>query len=162
LDYTGYSNIGAYIPGYQCEYLTGSYYHGLDIGQANYSWDPTLSGNTGVIECGNPANNFNAENENTRMTHEFRVSTDPDASMRFTGGVFYEDAEILHVGNFNYLGPAEAGFTPIDINLNSSLDDADANARGWLAQLLSSVTITIVTKSRLQCLVSFPTTSAKH
>jgi len=133
LDYTGYSNIGAFIPGYQCEYLTGPYYHGLDIGQANYSWDPTLSGNTGVIECGNPANNFNAENENTRMTHEFRVSTDPDASLRFTGGVFYEDAEILHIGNFNYLGPAEAGFTPIDINLNSSLDDADANARGLVS-----------------------------
>ena len=130
LDYTGYSNIGAYIPGYQCEYLTGSYYHGLDIGQANYSWDPTLSGNTGVIECGNPANNFNAENENTRMTHEVRVSTDPDYALRFTGGVFYEDAEILHVGNFNYLGPAEAGFAPVDINLNSSLDGAAANARG--------------------------------
>ena len=130
LDYTGYSNIGAFIPGYQCEYLTGSFYHGLDIGQANYSWDPTLSGNTGVIECGNPANNFNAENENTRMTHEVRVSTDPDYALRFTGGVFYEDAEILHVGNFNYLGPAEAGFAPVDINLNSSLDGAAANARG--------------------------------
>ena len=130
LDYTGYSNIGAYIPGYQCEYLTGTGYHGLDIGQANYSWDPTLSGNTGVIECGNPANNFNAENENTRMTHEVRVSTDPDNALRFTGGVFYEDAEILHVGNFNYLGPAEAGFAPININLNSSLDGAAANARG--------------------------------
>jgi outer membrane receptor protein involved in Fe transport len=88
LDYTGYSNIGAFIPGYQCEYLTGTGYHGLDVGQANYSWDPTLSGNTGVIECGNPANNFNAENENTRMTHEVRVSTDPDNALRFTGGVF--------------------------------------------------------------------------
>ena len=130
MDYTGYSNIGAFIPGYQCEYLTGTYYHGLDVGQANYSWDPTLSGNTGVIECGNPANNFNAENENTRMTHEVRVSTDPDNALRFTGGVFYEDSEILHVGNFNYLGPAEAGFAPIDINLNSSLDGAAANARG--------------------------------
>jgi outer membrane receptor protein involved in Fe transport len=130
LDYTGYSNIGAFIPGYQCEYLTGTGYHGLDNGQANYSWDPTLSGNTGVIECGNPANNFNAENENTRMTHEVRVSTDPDNALRFTGGVFYEDAEILHVGNFNYLGSAEAGFAPIDINLNSSLDGAAANARG--------------------------------
>lgn len=130
MDYTGYSNIGAFIPGYQCEYLTGTYYHGLDVGQANYSWDPTLSGNTGVIECGNPANNFNAENENTRMTHEVRVSTDPDNALRFTGGVFYEDSEILHVGNFNYLAPAEVGFAPIDINLNSSLDGAAANARG--------------------------------
>ena len=132
LDYTGYSNIGAFIPGYQCEYLTGPFYHGLDVGQANYSWDPTLSGNTGVIECGNPANNINAENENTRTTHEVRVSTDPDNALRFTGGVFYEDSEILHIGNFNYLAPAEAGFAPIDINLNSSLDGADANARGMV------------------------------
>jgi outer membrane receptor protein involved in Fe transport len=130
LDYTGYTNIGASISGYQCEYITGVGYHGDTDIAPSYSFDPTISGNTGVIECGNPANNFNAENENTRMTHEVRVSTDPDNALRFTGGVFYEDSEILHIGNFNYLGPAEAGFAPIDINLNSSLDGAAANARG--------------------------------
>lgn len=129
MDYTGYTNIGASISGYQCEYIAGSFYHGLTDVTA-YSFDPTISGNTAVIECGNPANNYNAENENTRMTHEFRVSTDPDNDLRFVGGVFYEDSEILHIGNFNYLAPMEAGFTPIDINLKSGLDGADANARG--------------------------------
>ena len=28
LDYTGYTNIGAFISGYQCEYLVGGYYTG--------------------------------------------------------------------------------------------------------------------------------------
>ena len=130
LDYTGYSNIGRFVPGYQCEYLVGSFYTGTLPGGTAYSYDPTLSGNTGVIECGNPANNFNAENENTRMTHEARISTDPDRALRFTGGVFYEDAEILHTGNFNYLGATEAGFAPIDISRNRAFDNADANARG--------------------------------
>jgi outer membrane receptor protein involved in Fe transport len=131
LDYTGYTNIGAAISGYQCEYMTGNGYTGLSLPiDSQYTYDPTLSGNTGVIECGNPANNYNAENENTRMTHEVRVSTDPDNALRFTGGLFYEDAEILHVGNFNYLGSAEAGFTPIDINLAGGLDGAASNARG--------------------------------
>ncbi len=47
LDYTGYSNIGAYIPGYQCEYLVGNFYTGLSDNQGittAYSWDPTLRG----------------------------------------------------------------------------------------------------------------------
>lgn len=131
LDYTGYSNIGAYISGYQCEYLVGPGYTGLPEhdDRATYSYDPTLGGDIGVIECGNPANNFGVENENTRMTHEFRMSTDPDKALRFTGGVFYEDVEILHTGNFNYLGSTEAGFAPIDISLNSAFDNADVNSR---------------------------------
>lgn len=32
IDYTGYTNIGKFIAGYQCEYLVGSYYHGLSNG----------------------------------------------------------------------------------------------------------------------------------
>ena len=130
LDYTGYSNIGAYISGYQCEYLVGSFYTGLPDGTGvAYSYDPTIGGDIGVIECGNPANNFSVENENTRMTHEFRISTDPDEALRFSGGIFYEDVEILHAGNFNYLGSTEAGFAPIDISLNSAFDNADVNTR---------------------------------
>ena len=32
IDYTGYTNIGAFISGYQCEYLVGGYYNGLGTG----------------------------------------------------------------------------------------------------------------------------------
>ena len=57
IDYTGYTNVGWFIPGYQCEYLVGSYYTGLpsvaDGGPTTtYTYDPTLSGNNRVIECG--------------------------------------------------------------------------------------------------------------
>ena len=43
----------------------------------------------------------------TRSTHEFRVSSDFESALNFTAGVFYEDFEIKHVGDFNYLGPFE-------------------------------------------------------
>ncbi|MDA9050085.1 TonB-dependent receptor [Pseudomonadales bacterium] len=135
IDYTGYTNVGGFISGYQCEYLVGSFYTGLpsaaDGGPTTtYSWDPTLSGNTGVIECGNPSNAAHIENQNTRWTHEFRVTTNFDSSVNLTAGVFYEDFEIEHVGDFNYQAPIDAGFAPIDINSNSTFDNSTANARG--------------------------------
>lgn len=130
IDYTGYTNIGAFISGYQCEYLVGSFYTGPLPATSRYTWDPTISGNPDVIECGNPANSAHISNEMTRWTHEFRVNTNFDGPVNFSGGVFYEDFEILHVGDFNYLAPIEAGFAPIDINSNPAFDDSTANARG--------------------------------
>jgi len=131
LDYTGYTNIGAFISGYQCEYLVGSFYNGVGSNATTtYSFDPTISGDTGVIECGNPANSVNIQNENKRTTHEFRLTTDIGDRIGITAGVFYEDFEIEHVGNFNYLAPFEAGWAPVDINLNGNLDGAAANVRG--------------------------------
>jgi outer membrane receptor protein involved in Fe transport len=129
LDYTGYTNIGKYISGYQCEYYTP--YYGLTTNPTTgYGYDPTLGGDPGVIECGNPANAVNLENEMTRWTHEFRVASNFDGPFNFQGGVFYEDFEILHRGDFNYLAPFELGYPPIDINTNSNFDNAAANARG--------------------------------
>ena len=40
IDYTGYTNIGAFISGYQCEYLVGGYYNGLGTGY-NTDYDPS-------------------------------------------------------------------------------------------------------------------------
>ncbi|MEO0614588.1 MAG: TonB-dependent receptor [Pseudomonadota bacterium] len=130
IDYTGYTNIGAFISGYQCEYLVGSFYTGLTTPTTTYTFDPTISGNPNVIECGTPANAARIDNEMTRWTHEFRVSSDFDGPVQFQAGVFYEDFEILHVGDFNYLAPAEAGFSPIDIRTASQFDNSTANARG--------------------------------
>jgi outer membrane receptor protein involved in Fe transport len=48
------------------------------------------------------------------------------------GGVFFEDFEILHVGDFNYQAPMDAGFAPIDIRTNATFDNSEANARGLL------------------------------
>ena len=44
--------------------------------------------------------------------------------------MYYEDSEILHVGNFNYGAPFEAGWAPIDINSSATFDNSEANARG--------------------------------
>lgn len=130
IDYTGYTNIGGYIRAYQCEYLTPGYSNVAAITGTNngYNFDPTIGGDPGVVECGTPANAFNTTNEMTRSTHEFRVATDFDGMINFTGGVFYEDFEIKHVGNFRYLAPFEADYAPLDITTNSALDNAATNA----------------------------------
>ena len=139
LDYTGYTNIGAFISGYQCEYLTGaSYYTGFGVGETattntvttRYTFDPTLGGDPGVIECGNPANAVHLDNEMTRLTNEIRFSTNWDGIVNMQGGFFAEDFEIKHIGDFNYLAPYEAGWAGIDINNSSSFTNSAANARG--------------------------------
>ena len=131
IDYTGYTNVGGFISGYQCEYLVGGYYTGLTSNNA-YNYDPTIGGDTGVVECGTPANAARIENENTRWTHELRIATNWDGRVNMQGGVFFEDFEILHVGDFNYQAPMEAGFSPIDIRTSGTFDNSEANARGLL------------------------------
>lgn len=131
IDYTGYTNIGAFISGYQCEYLVGSFYNGVGSNATTtYSFDPTIGGDPGVIECGTPANGSHLDNEMTRWTHEFRVSSDWESPVNFQAGVFFEDFEILHIGDFNYQATIDAGFSPIDISTNSAFDTSAANARG--------------------------------
>ena len=139
LDYTGYTNIGAFISGYQCEYLTGaSYYTGFGVGETattntvttRYTFDPTLGGDPGVIECGTPANAVALDNEMTRLTNELRFSTNWDGIVNMQGGIFSEDFEIKHIGDFNYLAPYEAGWAGIDINNSSAFTNTAANARG--------------------------------
>jgi len=130
LDYTGYTNIGAFISGYQCEYLVGGYYTGDYTAGTAYTWDPTLSGDPNVIECGNPANATYFNNEMTRMTNELRFSTNWDGIMNVTGGVFVEDFEIKHLGDFNYRAPHEGGWGGIDINTAAKFNNSPANARG--------------------------------
>ena len=133
IDYTGYTNIGAFISGYQCEYLVGSFYTGLTAPTTAYDFDPTIGGDPNVIECGTPANAARIDNEMTRWTHEFRVSSAFDGPFQFQAGVFYEDFEIEHIGDFNYLAPANAGFAPIDIRTAARFDNSVANARGLVS-----------------------------
>jgi len=131
IDYTGYTNIGKFIAGYQCEYLVGSYYNGVGSdASTTYTWDPTIGGDPGVIECGDPSNAARMQNEVTRWTHEIRISSDFDSPVNFTAGFFYEDFEIKHIGDFNYQAPINAGWAPIDINSAPRFDDSPANARG--------------------------------
>tara|TARA_B100001179_G_scaffold178280_1_gene133581 strand:- start:362 stop:3025 length:2664 start_codon:yes stop_codon:yes gene_type:complete len=132
LDYTGYTNIGAFISGYQCEYLVGGWYTGDYTMGSPYTWDPTLGGDPGVIECGTPANAVHLDNEMTRLTNEVRFNTNFDGMLNFSGGFFFEDFEIKHIGDFNYLAPYQQGWNGIDINRNSTFANSAANARGWV------------------------------
>ncbi|MED5582661.1 MAG: TonB-dependent receptor, partial [Pseudomonadota bacterium] len=109
----------------------GSYYNGLSSDTSTfYTFDPTIGGDPAVIECGTPANAARIENENTRWTHEARVASNFAGPFNFQAGVYYEDFEIKHIGDFNYQAPIAAGFAGIDINSNSTFSNSEANARG--------------------------------
>lgn len=107
-DYSEYVNVGGYIPGYICEYNTPGYHGGGGVG---YSYDPTLSGDPGVIECVPGEGAFLGFTDFDRTNHEFRVQTEILDRIGFTGGVFMQEREMLHTGNFAY---GIEGGNPID------------------------------------------------
>ncbi|MGB0906818.1 MAG: TonB-dependent receptor [Maricaulaceae bacterium] len=120
IDYTGYTNIGGFIPGYQCEYLVGSFYNGVgSAASTTYGLDPTMGGNPGVIECGDPSNSAHITNKNKRFTQELRLVSDFDGPVNFTVGAYYEKFKIEHIGRFNYQAPIDLGFAPIDVSTRS-------------------------------------------
>ena len=100
-DYSEYVNVGGYVPGYVCEYNTPGYHGGGGVG---YVFDPTLSGDPGVIECRAATSWTDIQNADARWTHEFRIAADFDR-FSFIGGVFYQDALVEHVGDFHYGDP---------------------------------------------------------
>lgn len=100
-DYTEYVNIGAYLPGYICEYNTPGYHGGGGVG---YTYDPTLSGDPRILEC-EIGNSYTAiNNSSKRWTHEFRIAATLGSRWALTSGVFYQSQRISHIGDFNYLG----------------------------------------------------------
>lgn len=101
-DYSEYVNVGGFIPSYLCEYNTPGYHGG---GGVSYTWDPTLSGRSDVIECVSGQGYVAIDNENSRWTHEFRVTTDITDRVSLTGGIFFQDRLTQHVGDFNYGDP---------------------------------------------------------
>jgi len=128
IDYTGYTNIGGFIPGYACEYLVGSYYNGVGSNASTvYGLDPTIGGDPEVIECGDPSNSAHITNKNTRFTQEFRVVSDFDGPVNFTVGGYYEDFKIEHIGRFNYQAPADLGFAAIDVTTRSDFPQETLN-----------------------------------
>lgn len=128
IDYTGYTNIGGFIPGYQCEYLVGSFYNGVGSNATTvYGLDPTIGGNPGVIECGNPANSAHITNKNKRFTQELRFVSDFDGPINFTVGAYYEDFKIEHIGRFNYGAPFDAGFAPFDVTTRADFPQDTLN-----------------------------------
>jgi iron complex outermembrane recepter protein len=90
-DYASYSNIGLYVPYYECD--AGVYY-------AN-----PARGNT----CYTPNKSYQVRNRTSRRTHEFRVTTPAENRIRATVGAFYDDNTLVDNTDWSYL-QAAAGF----------------------------------------------------
>ena len=82
IDYTHYNNGGGYITYYLC---SGNIY---DLTDPNHCFDPRKF--------------YVEDTANRRVTHEFRVHTDPTRRWRVLGGVYLNDVETNHIGDFSY------------------------------------------------------------
>ena len=80
IDYTHYNNGGGYITYYLC----------------------------GPQTCFDPTKQYTEDTKNKRMTHELRVHTDPANRLQLLGGIYYNDMETNHIGDFQYASANEA------------------------------------------------------
>ena len=87
VDYTGYNNVGGFIAYYTCTYEA-------------------------VRQCLDPVKGFVGQQEITRQTHEFRMSTPQDKRFRAVAGVYYDDFEIKTQDNWFYAASPDLGFAP--------------------------------------------------
>lgn len=81
VDYSGYANVGAWLPYYVCN----AYVYTL---------------------CGSATVQVDLMDSNERTTHEFRVSTNEfwDSPVTFTAGVFIDDSQLITQNDYGYLG----------------------------------------------------------
>ena len=93
-DYAGYSNIGLYLPYYECD--RGVYY------------TAAYNGNIGNT-CYAPNKSYQTRNRTKRFTQEFRVTTPAENRLRGTFGLFYDDNKLFDNTDWSYLSQA-AGF----------------------------------------------------
>lgn len=93
-DYAGYSNIGLYLPYYECD--RGVYY------------TAAYNGNIGN-NCYAPNKSYQVRNRTKRFTQEFRITTPADKRLRGTFGLFYDNNKLFDNTDWSYLQEA-AGF----------------------------------------------------
>ena len=93
-DYASYSNIGLYLPYYECD--RGIYY------------TAAYNGNIGNT-CYTPSKSYSIKNKNKRSTQEFRIITPADKRLRATGGLFYDENTLYDNTDWSYTQKA-AGF----------------------------------------------------
>ena len=106
-DYAGYSNIGLYLPYYECD--RGVYY------------TAAYNGNIGNT-CYTPNKSYQVRNETKRFTQEFRVTTPAENRLRGTFGLFYDNNKLFDNTDWSYLQQA-AGF------IYNRAPNASVNAR---------------------------------
>jgi iron complex outermembrane recepter protein len=93
-DYAGYSNIGLYLPYYECD--RGVYY------------TAAYNGNIGNT-CYAPNKSYQTRNQTKRFTQEFRLTTPADKRVRGTFGLFYDNNKLFDNTDWSYLSQG-AGF----------------------------------------------------
>lgn len=113
-DYAGYSNIGLYLPYYECD--RGVYY------------TAAYNGNIGNT-CYTPNKSYRVRNETNRFTHEFRVTTPAEERIRGTFGVFYDVNRLTDNTDWSYLQPAAGFINPRRPNPNLGLTPNNPNVR---------------------------------
>lgn len=109
IDYTGYVNgASAYVAFYACN---GDYNNQAQL-QAilNSGNQSAIDGVRLATECFDPTNGFESHIGNSRQTHEFRVSSDPDQRFRYTSGIFFDNTETIARGDFIFPSEIELGF----------------------------------------------------
>jgi iron complex outermembrane recepter protein len=111
-DYAGYSNIGLYLPYYECD--RGVYY------------TAAYNGNIGNT-CYAPSKTYQVRNRTNRQTHEFRITTPADKRIRGTFGLFYDDNKLFDNTDWSYLNES-AGFIYRRAP-NASVDANDTSVR---------------------------------
>jgi len=81
VDYSGYANVGAWLPYYVCN-----------------AYDYT--------SCGSATVQVDLLDHNERTTHEFRVSSNElfDSPISFTAGVFIDESDLETQNDYGYLG----------------------------------------------------------
>ena len=80
VDYTHYNTGGGYVTYYLCS------------GNLSDATDPN--------NCFDPTKQFTDDTANARQTHELRFTTDPTRRWRFLGGVYLNESETTHVGDY--------------------------------------------------------------
>ena len=93
-DYVGYSNVGLYLPYYECD--RGVYY------------TAAYNGNIGNT-CYTPNKSYKTRNRTSRFTQEFRVTTPVENRLRGTFGLFYDNNQLFDNTDWSYLQQS-AGF----------------------------------------------------
>ncbi|WDD96938.1 TonB-dependent receptor [Thalassomonas actiniarum] len=102
-DFTSYNNSGAFIAYYTCTYTNPDYI-------ATYGISPDVI--TPVRECKDPSKGFIGIQQHRRLTHEFRIATDPKETLSAIAGIFYDDFEIKTQDEWWYAAATELGFAP--------------------------------------------------
>ncbi len=87
VDYSGYGNVGPFIPYYICNYPA-------------------------YTRCGDPTLGETTFTETRRWNHEFRLSAPSDWRFRFTAGVFYDRGKSIDQADESSPAAAQLGFAP--------------------------------------------------